>query len=217
MVTRKIHQTWKTRDLTPYNPLWARSWKDKHPGWEYHFYTDLDNSRLIRSSYPEFSKIYERLDRGVVKSDVVRCLYLHKFGGIYADMDFLCLKPFDRLVDIEEDIVIGYHARQQPYPNAWMYSKPGVAFWLQMVEDALQAFQNGERHVESICGPTRLEKALESYTPAVRILPPEILYSFPWGDTRKDSLMVKVGWDNPDAISRVFPNAYAVTSWSHCW
>lgn len=64
------------------------SWTQTHPRALHVRWSDNDNQRLVGTYYPEFACMYSRLKLIVQKTDVARLMYLHAFGGIYADEDY---------------------------------------------------------------------------------------------------------------------------------
>lgn len=81
-----IHQTWKNKELSNSQLELISSVKNVFCDYEYKFWTDEDNENLIVKNYPEFHKFYKTL-LPVEKSDFVRHLYIHQYGGIYLDID----------------------------------------------------------------------------------------------------------------------------------
>ncbi len=93
-IPKKIHQIW----LGPKTPPAVfkqsqESIKKYHPDWEYKLWTDKD----IPDLYLHNQKFYDLSDNYGEKADIVRYEILYKFGGVYADVDFICFKPFDIL------------------------------------------------------------------------------------------------------------------------
>lgn len=139
---KKIFQTWKERDVTKYIFLnrWQKTWKEYNPNYEYVLWTDEDNRKFIAENFPEFLKTYDSYSQNIKRVDAVRYFYLFKYGGIYADMDFECLKSFDNILESGEhngvDIILGNlgpmdNAKNSLHqiPNALMLSKPREDFW----------------------------------------------------------------------------------------
>jgi len=62
-------------------------------GWEYTFWDDSDNDRLIAQYFPQFAERYREIERGVVRADLARCMYLYIHGGFYFDTDYKILAP----------------------------------------------------------------------------------------------------------------------------
>ena len=82
----------------------------KNAVWAWYLFSDAANDWLVKTHYPSFYKrVYQHMT-GVNKVDAVRLCYLHRYGGIYADFDFQCLRPWDSfLVETEKkhDVVLG--------------------------------------------------------------------------------------------------------------
>jgi hypothetical protein len=217
-----IHQTWKDYDIPRniYRESWQDSWKNMSPDWEYKFWTDEDNERLVRDDYPMFWDIFQKVKKGVIKSDLCRLLYLHKHGGIYADMDFICLKDMDALLTpLGDHIVLGKHNNSgQPLPNAWMYSPKGDTFWLAMAFDAFNDLaKKVSRSTEQVAGPDRLNWAVDVHKPNHTLLSHDLIYPRAWGDPECDRVARSIDWECVDLLKEAYPKSYAVTYWTHNW
>lgn len=88
--TKIIHQTWKSRQVPVVAERYVDSWKKFHPQCLHVWWTDADNERLIKLHYPEFESTYRDFPVVIQKVDFVRLLYLHRYGGVYADVDYEC-------------------------------------------------------------------------------------------------------------------------------
>lgn len=92
-IPKKIHQIWLGSDLPEnYNKL-INTWKFFHPDWEYKLWTDKDIEDLNLYNID----LYNKTKNYGEKSDILRYEILHRYGGLYVDCDFECLKPFDCL------------------------------------------------------------------------------------------------------------------------
>lgn len=145
-IPRKIFQTWKTKTIQN-NILhsWQFSWKLYNPSYEYIIWDDTDNRNFIKENFSDFLEIYDSYDMNIKRVDTVRYFYLLKFGGIYADLDFECLKSFDNIIESGElagkNILLGTLGRMDnekyqlhKIPNALMISKPGEDFWKLIIQ-----------------------------------------------------------------------------------
>ena len=84
-----IHQTWKSENISSEDRVRDfKSWGNFHKDALKVLWTDIDNNVLIQKYYPEFKKIYDLLYLPVQKVDLTRLLYLHKYGGLYVDLDY---------------------------------------------------------------------------------------------------------------------------------
>jgi len=100
-------------------------------------------------NYRWFLPIFDTYPLPIMRADVIRYFLLHHFGGIFVDLDVLCLKPFSGLVSNRE-LILGIEPElyvTEPVPgrefhrvlcNAVMASRPGHPFWghvfLRLVE-----------------------------------------------------------------------------------
>ena len=64
----------------------------------------------------------------------VRVFYMHRFGGMYADLDMEALRDLTPLLKDSTEHVLAYLSDtwtlRHNIPNAWMASPPGHPFWL---------------------------------------------------------------------------------------
>ena len=92
-----VHQTWKNAStlppqLRPFVDAWRRL-----PEWRHMLHNDADNRALARrcggapsAAQPRISALQQQYDsfRVLIKrADMSRMLYLHRWGGVYADAD----------------------------------------------------------------------------------------------------------------------------------
>jgi mannosyltransferase OCH1-like enzyme len=143
MIPRIIHQTWKDADVSFW--VFKRSVKSiqQHlPEWKYQFWTDADLDFFMKS---EFSRFYERwlnLDKHIKRVDIARYCMLYKFGGIYADLDFVFTRNPEDLLDEDRDLFF-YRSTQALVKqwdflgNAFMISVSGQEFWMDVTEHML--------------------------------------------------------------------------------
>ncbi|GAA5120641.1 hypothetical protein JIN84_05840 [Luteolibacter yonseiensis] len=231
-IPKIIHQSWKDSNVPAevYPHAWQDSWRRHHPGWEHVLWTDEDNRDLVRTRYPEFLRFYDGMDVGIKRADFARFLYMHSHGGVYADLDFICLRELTPLLHGAR-LVVGRLTEDNTHyriPNAFMASEPGVDFWLKVARDAMAA-PEWEQGVERLSGPFRLQWALEKYRPeGLRILDPHLVYPIDWIHLthwhdgvlfREDEArMAREFRVMPlERIEAALPQAFAVTTWNHNW
>ena len=61
--------------------------------YEYTLFTDEGCESFLREFFPEYYGLYRNIQKPQHKSDLVRYLYLYKYGGYYIDIDILPLLP----------------------------------------------------------------------------------------------------------------------------
>ncbi|WP_434625660.1 glycosyltransferase [Azospirillum sp. B2RO_4] len=224
-IPRLIHQTWKTRDVPSEFQALQRSWIDRNPGFEYRFWTDEDIGRFIAGEHPALLPVFHGYADPIARIDLARYLILRRFGGVYADLDFECLRPIDGLLE-GRSFVVGLEpeehgglakAVERGLPRilcpSFLASVPGHPFWDHLLDRLVEARSCAD--VLDATGPFLLTRAHASYqgegAAAVTVLPPELLYPVTKDDCWGGRLFDPVFWEQ--ATRR----AYAVHYWEGTW
>lgn len=98
MITKIIWQTYKDPfdTLPDYAMKAAASWCSLNPGWEYRYMDDTEAGEFVLREYgSKWFKIFTDCPVGVMRADLWRYLVVHKYGGVYADLDAVCKQPVD--------------------------------------------------------------------------------------------------------------------------
>lgn len=135
-VPRIIHQT-APSDKTRWNPVWERcqkTWHKHFPDYQYMFWSDEDLDEFIRTKYSWFYPTFKAYDKNIKRIDSARYFILYEYGGIYADMDYECIKNFESQlppgkVSIAESRLKEYAFIAEEYQNALMTSPAKHPFW----------------------------------------------------------------------------------------
>ena len=93
-----IHLTWKNREIPE---RWKRSWDNwisLHPDFIVMLWTDIENRKLVELYYSDFLDKYDTYPYNIQRVDAVRCFYLHRYGGIYSDLDIAPLRSFETVL-----------------------------------------------------------------------------------------------------------------------
>ena len=108
-IPKTIVQTWISEDkLTPVMKAATQTWKDKNPTWDYKFFSDEDCLEFIENNFPKDTvNAYNKIKPGAGKADLFRYCYLLVNGGVYTDIDNVCIKPLDNwLTDVDKFVGI---------------------------------------------------------------------------------------------------------------
>ncbi len=95
-IPKIIHQIWLGSPLPKRFKKYQKSWLIHHPGWRYKLWTDADIKNFTWSNQKS-KKLFDDAQNYGEKSDILRYELLYRYGGLYIDVDFECLKPFDNL------------------------------------------------------------------------------------------------------------------------
>ena len=133
MIPKLLHHTAKTRAVDPAWEPYRRALLTLHPDWTYKLWTDDDNIALLKERRPELESVYHAMVHPAMRADLMRYIYMEQFGGLYLDLDYQFLKPFDlneksvvlpRLSDPDQPISLG---------NCVFASVPGHQFWKSLL------------------------------------------------------------------------------------
>jgi Mannosyltransferase OCH1 and related enzymes len=95
IIPKIIHQIWIGSPLPEVFKKYMETWQELHPDWQYVLWTD---EKVEKELFPLYNqKFYDESDSMGVKSDLLKWEIIYRFGGVYADVDFECLQPLDRL------------------------------------------------------------------------------------------------------------------------
>lgn len=222
-----IHQTWKTASVPEEFTCYTGTWKTFHPAWDYRLWTDDDNRRFLQAHYPSFMDVYDAYSSNIKRADAVRYFLLHHYGGLYADLDFECLKSLEPLFAAGRTCLLGYepalhskklYNRRRLVCNAIMASAPGHRFWKHVF--SVLRRNADERDVMDATGPRMLEQALESYPfDDVTLVSDQVFY--PLVDVRNVNLQLtprQSAYYRNMHEKKAYPeSSYAVHHWAGTW
>ena len=184
-IPRVLHQSWTTRSIPAALSKHVRSWSELQPDWGYRLHTDADNLALVKQRYAWFESTYYRLTF-IQQADVARLLYMHAFGGVYADLDVELLRPLRPFLELVvartgARAILGaepaahsllLESKPRQACNAVLASERGHPFWLwllrrielrmRMGAEAVGGGDNPDDPVGST-GPRFLEIALREW------------------------------------------------------
>ena len=168
-----IHQTWRTDQVPGGLEPYQRSWWTHNPSYKYRFWTDAEALRFVAECYPSFLAVYQGYRLPIMRADAARYLWMHSFGGVYADLDYECLGPVDELLG-DHHVVLGLEPVEHVDPgtrdqgirrivgNAFLASAPGHPFWAHVIDQLV--LRRGEPDPLRATGPLFLTKALAQFS-----------------------------------------------------
>jgi mannosyltransferase OCH1-like enzyme len=166
MIPRIIHQTSRSKLLSFEERQLQKRFRDLLPDWNLNVWDEDDNERLICELFPSYHGAYKSIGKGVARADIVRTIYLYKYGGFYFDTDYKLLKPIGE--DILKEVCVLPISRGSDVlspefrlGNCVLGSEPDFPFWRDFVVDIFESgrLENiGEHTIEKITGPEGLTR-----------------------------------------------------------
>ena len=231
MLINTLHRVWINENpsipFEIYRKQWIDSWNEYHPEWRFVLWDTSSSRALIRDHYGWFLSIYDDYPNDILRADAVRYFIMHRFGGLYVDLDFECFRPVDGLFDGQDVCLVSKNpdCGHRPWPklrnliNGLMYSTPGHPFWKHVVLGLIASA--GEDSVVSSTGPLLLTRCYLSYAKRcaneITLLAPRLFLPY-LSDTsaRNMGLDTRVAELNEKGAS-YFPDAYGAHRWASNW
>lgn len=146
-VPKIIWQThnYEFNDLPDHLKKVTKNWMNLNPGWEYRYCSDQDRLKDIKL-YPSLIDYYHH-QTPAVQSDIWRFIVTYEHGGVYSDMDSVCIKPLDYMlsqVDDYEMLVVPENDNEGMPTNTANYAiKKNVRLMkniIKRIDDGLNSF-----------------------------------------------------------------------------
>ena len=106
-IPKHLIQYWHEEKLPLPLELSTNSWKDKNPDYAYSLYNEYSAESFLKTHFDkEVVTAYQRCDIIAEKADLFRLAYLYQEGGIYADVDDLCLQGLNTLLAEHHSFIV---------------------------------------------------------------------------------------------------------------
>ena len=136
------------------------TWRFHHPHWENKFW----NRRRVEELWtdPRLSKwlpMYQKLNHHMEKCDYSRYAILYLYGGVYHDLDVICLQSYDKLVDGKSFLAV-----REPdgklVANGLLGSTPGHPYMAKILDAVSDGYSQFKGPVDST-GPRVVTRVLD--------------------------------------------------------
>ena len=172
-IPKIIHQT-APADESKWPLTWHKcqdSWKRHFPEPEYRhiMWHDEDLDLFVKKNYGWFYPIYINYDKKIKRIDIARYMILHKYGGIYADMDYYCNKNFyNQLENNKINIVESPYKYNEHLQNSLMASIPQNKLWIEILRKAIS--RKNIPHPNTSTGPRLLSSVYLTNRDKIHVL-----------------------------------------------
>ena len=123
-----------------------------------HMMWDNEEIQELIAEYPQYENLYNWFPDNISRYDLARYLILHKYGGIYIDMDFFIfknfynnLKPTVNIVESPCSFLVSFQETEQ---NSLMASPPQEPFWIGLCDN-----------IKNLCGDEKYKFEMEKIKP----------------------------------------------------
>jgi len=106
-IPKRVMQTWEHKQLNPEFQKIVDTWKTHNPQYEFVLMDAEEREQFIRAHFERaVVDAYQRIIPGAYKSDLFRYCYLWVKGGVYVDIDTLCLGSLDDFLTPGAELVV---------------------------------------------------------------------------------------------------------------
>lgn len=98
-----------------------------HPGWEFKLWMEANATEFMESYYPDIAPHYTGYFQNIQRANVLRYAVLHKYGGVYLDLDITCLVDFES-TSLMSLSFVSPGAHPAGVNNALIVAKPNHGF-----------------------------------------------------------------------------------------
>jgi mannosyltransferase OCH1-like enzyme len=228
-IPKIIHQTWKSKELTPYFKKASNSWKRMNPNYTYRFYDDTDCLEFITKNYPNYLKLYKDLYLPVQKADLFRYLVIYHNGGYYTDIDTTCIKPLRRLGTRDDTCIVGIdeikgskgkkHKRARKEYLQWFFGAeakhPALLEVVKVIQERMdkqpctKKLSEDDRYTLWLTGPRAFTEGLKRFSDKYPKKPITVKDMCYFGSTN--------AFYNKDCLNKAFLLHHYDGSWKNQW
>jgi len=208
VIPKIIHQIWLGDKPKPeYYQRFKKTWLFYNPEYQYILWDDkkVEKLKLINQ------KLFNKIKNPGAKSDILRYELLYKFGGIYVDTDFECLKKIPNdLLKLNYVACMQFENKPQ-IGNSIIFGQKSSEELLEIVSSCKRPREESTDDIMNSTGPNMLtritNKFLNSKNSNMVILPSN--YCFPLPNFLKDL--------NKDINQFITNDSFAIHHWELSW
>jgi mannosyltransferase OCH1-like enzyme len=205
-IPRKIHQIWIGPKKIPKKYLnWGKSWIKKNPQWDYKLWTNKEINQLSMIN----RSLYDSTKNIGFKSDIARYEILYKYGGIYIDTDFECIKEIPNNLRYFDFVsCLGFDYSPTILNGFLMASSKSYIIKKMISELNLPKNNRDPMSIINSSGPAKLTNIYFKYHDNKSlILPSNYCYPYP-------SFLINSGISKKSEVSSV---SFALHHWEMSW
>lgn len=164
IIPKRIIQTWKTHDIGDLDKL-SQTWKDFNQSYTYTLFDDIECANMINNYFNErVLRAYQNIKPGAFKADLWRYCELYINGGVYSDIDTVCIGSIDDVIDSDATMVTPIDLINTNLFNAFIAVIKNHPVMLMCIEEIVSNVENNkEQKGLSFSGPGLLGDCVRKY------------------------------------------------------
>lgn len=177
-IPKILHQIWLGGEFPEQYRKLTQTFLDNNPDWEYMLWLDKD----VDNFGMENKAIFDKIPNLGSKSDIFRYEVLYRYGGLYMDTDFFCLKSFNDFLHLDLFTGSGHVDMPEAFNGLIGVSKENPIFrkLIDRIKN-LNNFHGGFDEILTLTGPRFFSSVLfrELDNQKIVMFPTKFFYSFP--------------------------------------
>ena len=187
MIPKTIHLTWKDSKFPYKYKRCVESWVRLNPDHKVMLWTDESFKQFVKDLYPERLDRVCNFSKGIILADYIRLLVVYHYGGVYADVDFECLKPVDEW-DLDHDLINVCHEPVEHESvhkigkiicNALFAAPPQCESFMRMIKRGDEVIDKKSNEVMKSYGPVGWTQIYNKHTQLFNLLDTKQYYPVP--------------------------------------
>jgi Glycosyltransferase sugar-binding region containing DXD motif len=135
-----------------FRSVFLDSWKKWNPHYQFVLHTNTDCEKFIQNNFEErVFRAYCNIGPNAFKTDLWRYCILYVYGGVYADIDTVCMCNIDDVIKDDMDFVIHIDLNNKPFDgeynlfNSFIASAPGCELFLRTIYRIVDNVENSRK------------------------------------------------------------------------
>jgi hypothetical protein len=223
-IPRNIINVWHTcpscsNELPRKFKLWQQSCKELYPDYTFHLLSSENSRQFIEKHYPQYLAMYDSYEIfdgmtvNIERIDAIRYFYLHYFGGIYMDIDIMCLRRFPKWQKPTFGYLYkDYDGHKSAIANGFMATPANHSLFLKIIEQ-LPIAAVAHENVMDTTGPAFLTRLIQQFgLSKVNVLEMPKIFPFQWNLKKKETKCSTV-----HECRNEFPLSYTMDNYLQSW
>ena len=207
-IPKIVHQIWLGGNIPEKEQTMCSNVKliAENNGWEYNLWTENEVFKL--SNFKNINEFKGTPNDGQ-KSDILRSQILYEFGGVYLDTDFVLVKTFEELLDLDFFCGVAFDGFPSLF-NGLIGSSPKNTVIIDLLNLDMPIGYKDSMDIINTTGPYLITRKVFKHINEFNnmlVLPVSFFYPFPNTDINK----------HPDYNAYIKPETIACHVWSGSW
>lgn len=172
-IPKIIHQIWMDikYELNPSPNIpenyisFSQKWKNENKDYLHILWNGYTMDKFIKENYKDYYDLYISFPKWIYRCDMFRYIILNKYGGVYLDMDFVCVKS---LPIWDQKLILFSDCKPNikfcGINNCILVSEAQNYFWIDVLNNIKKRFnENPLRDLVEVTGPNLLTDISKKY------------------------------------------------------